>query len=458
MNVKRMFIPSQVGMRMSARLSQRITKERGKSPPTVRTRINYDDDQRRYCRTRLEKSNRSRSPQPVPTPRPPKSKYCRLGYWMEDLGYLIRDMPITAIKMPGTHDSATYGITPQSRAASGQAAAKLSTVTGDPRQWTVTQTKTILEQLICGCRFLDIRVSYEEKEGRFFMHHGLLANSLPNGLNMIKHFFETHPYEFVIVKIKPTSTTEDFLENMMMVIHKILGNQHIVQKTIFLSGVDPKTGKKIVSGTKDRLPNELRLRDCEGKIMVIIDDRSFEEGSLKVSAAKFLYGSSVLYSKWPNKRDFNELRQAVIDTQPDKTNTQLYCLHFTFTANAQYIVSHMSASKPVHDLYTLTKKLEEQKDEVTGAQDNWHYIISLLRAKTGTKRDININVVDFLNGMKSYRVIFLNYPKSQIPPLPPQLEPNHNVPSQLPKAASSKDAEPKKKHHFFFGKKEKKPK
>lgn len=74
--------------------------------------------------------------------------YYRLNNWMEDLMPIIHDLPITQIKIPGTHDSATYAITHESRAASCQKSAKFTQLTVDPRQWTLTQRNQLLNSLL----------------------------------------------------------------------------------------------------------------------------------------------------------------------------------------------------------------------------------------------------------------------------------------------------------------------
>lgn len=90
--------------------------------------------------------------------------------------------------------------------------------------------------------------------------------------------------------------------------------------------------------------------------------------------------------------------------------------------------------------------LEDEKEEKTGAKSNWSYLISLLRTQTTTKRDININVVDFLNGMKVHRVILLNYHKvkkshSSQSTLPLVSHHSQNVIHEVPKIHDKKPDE-----------------
>lgn len=427
---KKPFVPSQIGMRFVARKKQHVVKiTRSHSPAPARTHNNYCDEYRRLWAPSVYTKQRSRSVQPKRMPHSEPITYYRLNNWMEDLMPLIHDLPITQIKIPGTHDSATYAITGESRAASCQKSAKFTQLTVDPRQWTLTQKKSIAQQLAMGCRFFDIRVSFEDKEGRFFTHHGLLAKSLPHELKAVKDFLELHPFEFIIIKIKPASTCAEFLRDLRIVIHKILGTHHILMKATFMSNGD----------TICKVPADLKMYDAAGRVMVIIDDRNFVEGKEdcpEIKGSKFLFGNTALHSVWPNQRDYNKLVQATIDSQPPISNKQLYCLHFTFTTNVKYLISHMSQKKEVHDIYTLTKKLEERKQPKTGSKSNWAYLISLLQSRPD-KRDININVVDFLNGMKSHRVIFLNYSRHRIPPLPPPLK------SDVPTASKEPEKKPK---------------
>ncbi|KAK8839390.1 PI-PLC X domain-containing protein 2 [Tritrichomonas musculus] len=441
------FIPSQIGMRFAAfhkKQTDKVKLSRSHSPPAIRTKKNYFDKKRRIYNAKIDKKYRAKSVQPRRMPRNEPIRYYRLNNWMEDLYPLIQNKPITEISIPGTHDSATYAITGKSRAASCQKSAKITSLTDDPRQWTMTQTKSIAQQLSIGCRFFDIRVSFEDKEGRFYTHHGLLAMSLPYELKAVRDFLDKHPFEFVIIKIKPASTCGDFLRDLRTVINTIIQPEHLLMKKTF-----SKYGEVV-----EKIPADYKMKNCAGKVMVIIDDRTFVEGfedTPEFRSSSFMFGNTALHSAWPNARRYNDLVQSVIDSQPDKANKQLYCLHFTFTPNAKFIISHMSSKNKVHDLVTLTQRLEEEKEEKTGLKSNWDYLISLLKTRSDTKRDININVVDFLNGMKSHRVILLNCNRNKAHPLPPPLSKerateNQNHPAKAQKSSSSS---------FFFKKRKK---
>lgn len=469
-------VPFQIGMRFAAiKKKKKVRLNRSKSPPAARTQNNFCDELRRtwipliytdlpippmestpedsepipsgfpslYKKlpfipkdkpVKKRRKFRSKSVQPKRNPRSEPALYYRLENWMEDLIPLIYEKPITEIKMPGTHDSATYAIDNNSKAVSGQKYAKFTSLIGDQRLWTTTQTKSIERQLQIGSRFFDIRVSLEE--GKFYTHHGLRARKLPYELSVIKQFLIKHPYEFIILKIKPSSTCANFLDSLQYVIHQILENHHILMKATFMTN----------NRTIDKLPGDLKMQSCAGKLMVIIDDRSFVEGKSdcpEIQTSKFFFGNTSLYSIWPNTRDFNTLLQKNIESQPPLTNKQLYCLHFTFTANFKYLLSHLNQKGVIYDIFTMTKDLEETKNEKTGSKSNWDYMISLLRTRPD-KRDININVVDFLNGLKSHRLIFLNFSKNRIPPLPPPLKPNIKPADKPAKKMAAKPAEPEK--------------
>lgn len=132
----------------------------------------------------------------------------------------------------------------------------------------MTQTKSISQQLSTGCRFFDIRVSFEEKEGRFYTHHGLLATSLLFELRSVADFLNKHPFEFIMIKIKPASTCENFLRDLRSVINVIIGVDNLLKKKVFTN--DNQTISKI--------PSDFKMKNCCGKVMVIIDDLTFVEG------------------------------------------------------------------------------------------------------------------------------------------------------------------------------------
>jgi 1-phosphatidylinositol phosphodiesterase len=108
--------------------------------------------------------------------------------WMRDIpGSLL----ISQISIPGTHDSGTYKA--DSRSGAG---------------FVKTQVLSIADQLLAGCRFLDIR-------GRLFgnaltLHHGevYLNLNFDDVLGFCQTFLESNPTECVLMSLKEEHTRE----------------------------------------------------------------------------------------------------------------------------------------------------------------------------------------------------------------------------------------------------------
>ena len=110
---------------------------------------------------------------------------CRMSNWMEDLWTTIKDTDIRQIKIPGTHDSGAFSI--------------LNT-TG-----VQDQELDIKGQLNAGVRFLDIRITKSIWYNGYTMFHETYpmddSQDFLKAMNQVADFVNTHPYEFVIVKL-----------------------------------------------------------------------------------------------------------------------------------------------------------------------------------------------------------------------------------------------------------------
>nr|ATU82508.1 venom phospholipase C [Lethocerus distinctifemur] len=110
----------------------------------------------------------------------PVAKYC-LGTnprWMENSRDTIKHLSIDDMFLPGTHDSGSF---------------HLSYGPYKPNRYNkyvYTQDESILEQLIHGARYLDLRIS--QKKGKWWLNHGV---------------FRIHPFEYILMDIK------EFLDN-----------------------------------------------------------------------------------------------------------------------------------------------------------------------------------------------------------------------------------------------------
>lgn len=93
--------------------------------------------------------------------------------WMK---YIKDDAPLTQLVMPGSHDSATAGM-----------------------MWMAeTQDKSVYDQLLCGTRYLDLRVN--KKNDEYFICHSIInGQKLSRVLNEVVAFLDENPSEVLFL-------------------------------------------------------------------------------------------------------------------------------------------------------------------------------------------------------------------------------------------------------------------
>lgn len=126
--------------------------------------------------------------------------------WMQDLPIQKKEHPINKILLPGTHNSHAY------RIDFSRIMGKWKWVRFPIRlipfarkilsDWTKTQRQDLTAQLHAGIRYFDFRVSYDEKEKRYYLTHTFTCMPLEEALNDIKRFMEAHPGEVLLISAK----------------------------------------------------------------------------------------------------------------------------------------------------------------------------------------------------------------------------------------------------------------
>ncbi|XP_028129873.1 PI-PLC X domain-containing protein 3 [Diabrotica virgifera virgifera] len=128
-----------------------------------------------------------------------------LENWMSRLPQNVRQIPITNISIPGSHDSFTANITKDSDISpDAEDIVKELSILGPLfkeviARWSRTQSFLANDQLIRGIRYFDIRTSTKEGTDEFYIVHSLYSVPLQGCLNEINAFLSTHPQEVVIL-------------------------------------------------------------------------------------------------------------------------------------------------------------------------------------------------------------------------------------------------------------------
>jgi hypothetical protein len=127
--------------------------------------------------------------------------------WMEKIAPAIQDRPLRRIAIPGTHDSATYSLTPDSEISPDAPGAawnlrSLSTTRGVVYKWALAQNFTITQQLEAGVRFLDVRVMQRgDDPTRIHVVRSQWGVVVERVLEQIDDFLDKHPKEIVFLSL-----------------------------------------------------------------------------------------------------------------------------------------------------------------------------------------------------------------------------------------------------------------
>lgn len=130
--------------------------------------------------------------------------------WMESMGKMIEHMQVKEMLIPGTHDSASYGIDPLSSFSPEEDLPdwlkKLRTWGGPnlyigvgtvAALWSKAQGYNIYSQLMGGIRYFDLRLS--NRNGKIWTSHSLYSVPVDKVLDDVKKFITSNPREIIIL-------------------------------------------------------------------------------------------------------------------------------------------------------------------------------------------------------------------------------------------------------------------
>lgn len=310
--------------------------------------------------------------------------------WMERLGSVIKERAIKDIFIPGTHDSGTGNMNESyaTISADGRIPGIAKVATSKLLPWCKTQDYMIIDQLKMGVRFLDFRPSLEDN-GRFYLTHGLRGEDLEKVLKDIVGFCKEHPKELIIIKIKGFRDADKYDRYNSMLIE-------ILQK--YLSSLVLHR-----SNLKTPLPLT-KLSDilAKQKNIIIIFDTRVSKGTNRdmkreLKLNDWLFDMGVIDSYFADTYSVPELYRRLKMHNLVVSSKKLYALHYTLTANARYIVSHLNSSDGI---WYFAQKLDGGKDY------GKNYSLSSLMSDLKPKGCIILQ--DFMTPEKADFVISLN--------------------------------------------------
>lgn len=104
--------------------------------------------------------------------------------WMSERKQILQNRTLKELFIPGTHDSGSYSENP---------------IQSVIEKFTITQDRDVLEQLISGVRYLDIRPAFYDE---YWVNHGSYKmNPMKNIIEDIKEFLN-NTEEIIIASFK----------------------------------------------------------------------------------------------------------------------------------------------------------------------------------------------------------------------------------------------------------------
>jgi hypothetical protein len=123
-----------------------------------------------------------------------------LSTWMGTLSHKINAKPLHAIVVPGSHNSGSYSVS-----AKKYGIGTFSDV--NPKlgyffeRWAKCQHCDVYQQLVGGCRYIDLRVCVSHIDNQFRTEHTVLGCLVSECLEQLQKFLASTAKEIVILKI-----------------------------------------------------------------------------------------------------------------------------------------------------------------------------------------------------------------------------------------------------------------
>ncbi|EFC45701.1 predicted protein [Naegleria gruberi] len=246
--------------------------------------------------------------------------------WMQDLLSKIGNTQITKLKIPATHDSATYNVSSSQEYSSDLQSDPSMTLIPQMIQiftsyglntqrikqfvapWFKNQECTIYQQLNQGIRHLDLRVckmsGVSSSELKFVACHGLASVTIANVLRQVKQFLNDNKKEVVTLDFNHLygfSTQNDHLEFLNMS-RSILGSELMINPAHFSTN---STLNQILSSPQR-----------------VFFYYSHSTTVINYANAYNLFPSWRIDTRWANKQNMNLLKSEIIAELNSRTNFQ----------------------------------------------------------------------------------------------------------------------------------------
>lgn len=259
--------------------------------------------------------------------------------WMQELLPRIGHLHLIDLTLPGTHDGASFFLTPSlSPDPTGNAVldamVRLAEKLGIPLQdvitpWALAQSRNLYEQAEDGMRYFDLRAAFNGTD--WCSYHFELGLSIYTHLTALKSFLLLHPSEILVIEVSHLASvnlTQENLDSLRDMIVDIFGN--ILYPRIYdfntttISGMVARNQRVVVSFSDDKtIANCTSLWYASSMINSYANSDSLAE---------------MTAYNWQQVVSFNQLPSVPADA--------LYKLSWTLTPQVSTIVDSVLPGKP----------------------------------------------------------------------------------------------------------------
>ncbi|XP_064473972.1 PI-PLC X domain-containing protein 3-like [Ornithodoros turicata] len=150
-----------------------------------------------------------------------------LENWMSKLPQELHSVPINNLSIPGSHNSCSYSLSPQSPVAPDETFCTRLVKTLGPigkhilYNWCLTQSETAKQQLCAGIRYFDLRIATKSdpKDQNLYIVHGLYGYAIDNFFLEVKAFLDEHPREVLLLHFQHFYNMSD--DDHQRLLHKL---------------------------------------------------------------------------------------------------------------------------------------------------------------------------------------------------------------------------------------------
>lgn len=298
--------------------------------------------------------------------------------WMGDKQQYLGNRRLNQIALPGTHDSGVYSLNENSWDGIDNGFADFLNIERWPiikriiKNYSLTQTRTVNQQLMDGNRYLDIRFKRNEY-GAIRIYHGMFGPTVDEIFNQIADYVNSHPKEIVIIDLQDlhnlTNSDMDYVYN---VINNKIGSRLANRNTLSPSST---YNQFLRAGTN----------------VIILTDKPY----LYSKGNGFWDRDGSIVSNWLNTSDGNRLVQHLTSDLANKNNSKFYVSQMVLSPSGGDIKYSIIDKLKRFDLIgfgryvnqLINQSLATMLDPYRTTLNNWVY--------NADKKTLNITMRDF---------------------------------------------------------------